>query len=203
MGDPVPLRQTGKELPPTGTLFQQAQTVVYYSQEEDVQLDQRILDYLKAISKKIADQKTLVVGVTWHSFLKQVSVKISEYFKASILYNTPEDFFAEHTPYRQASSKSLQSNKIKKAIHSILTYAIFHLRPSKDLYDEVPDKIKPDPELWSGDSNKWLSLSAEPFSAVSIIQFQTISYCDINLLNLCTLFCRNWIKIPTVQIAQL
>ena len=167
-------------VPQTSTLFQQAQTVVYYSQDEDVPLDQRILEYLKAISKKIADQKTLIVGITWHNFLKRVSVKISEFFKANpCLYETPEDFFLEHTPYREAGNPQLQSNLIKKAIHGILTYAIFHLRPCKDLYDEQPANNKPDPNLWSGNSNLWVSLSVEPYSAVSTIQFQSVYFCNI------------------------
>ena len=95
-------------VPQTSTLFQQAQTVVYYSQNEDVPLDQRILEYLKAISKKIADQKTLIVGITWHNFLKHVTVEISDSFKLEPhLYETPEDFFLEHTPYREAGNPKL------------------------------------------------------------------------------------------------
>ena len=93
---------------------------------------------------------------------------ISQAFKTEkLLYETPEEFFQEHTPYRKASNTKLRSNKIKQALHNILSYAIFHYYPCRKLFEEVPDKIKPKPELWSKQEKKWVSLSAEPFSAVS------------------------------------
>ena len=168
MGDPVPLEQLGIQVPENSTLFQQQQTVVYYSPDESVQLDERVLEYLTAISKQIAEQKSLVVGITWHNFFTRVTGDISVYFKSNkLLYDTPEEFFAEHTRYREASSQELRSNKIKEALHSILTYAIFHFYPCRKLYEEAPEKIKPKKERWSGHENKWVTLSAEPFSAVS------------------------------------
>src|SRR5688500_911681 len=99
LGDPIPLELLAPPVPQTSTLFQQAQTVAYYSQDKDVPLDQRILDYLKAISKKISDQKMLIFGITWHNFLKRVTVEIIDSFNLEpCLYETPEDFFLNICP---------------------------------------------------------------------------------------------------------
>ena len=61
LGDPVPLEQLDIQVPENSTLFQQQQTVVYYSPDENLQLDERVLEYLTAISKQIAEQKVLLL----------------------------------------------------------------------------------------------------------------------------------------------
>ena len=155
LGAPVPLEQSGIQVPPNSTLFQPQQTVVYYSPDENVHLDLEVLEYLKAISRQIAEQKSLVVGITWHNFLSRVTTDISQTFKLNkLLYDTPEEFFWEHTGYRQASNEKLRSSLIKQALHRILTYAIFNYYPCRKLYEEAPEPIKPKQELWSGHDNK-------------------------------------------------
>ena len=68
LGDPVPLEQSDIQVPQNSTLFQLQQTVVYYSPNDNLQLDSRVLDYLRAISEQVAEQKNLVVPITWHNF---------------------------------------------------------------------------------------------------------------------------------------
>ena len=69
LGDPVPLEQSNIEVPQNSTLFQLQQTVVYYSPNDNLQLDLTVLNHLQAISKQIAEQKNLVVPITWYNFL--------------------------------------------------------------------------------------------------------------------------------------
>jgi len=53
--------------------------VLYYCQDEKKVLNGEVIDYLKDISKKIADQKNLMIEFTWHNFFNQVSLDISEH----------------------------------------------------------------------------------------------------------------------------
>jgi hypothetical protein len=169
LGDPVPLEQSDIQVPENSTLFQLQQTVVYYSPNDNLPLDSTVLEYLKAISKQIAEQKNLVVPITWHNFFTRVTGDISRAFKGNkLLYENPAEFFQEHTIYRQAlKNTDLRSNKIKQVLHSILTYAIFHYYPCRKLFEEADEVNKPKHEVWSKTDNKWVTLSAEHISAVS------------------------------------
>lgn len=54
-------------VPPTSTLFKPIQTQVYYCEEDDKQLEETDLKYLRGKSKKVADQKGLIVKISWHN----------------------------------------------------------------------------------------------------------------------------------------
>jgi hypothetical protein len=168
LGDHIPLEQKGVNVPPESTLFQESPTAVYYYQDKDKQLDRTVLDELKAIIEKIAQQKTLVVHITWHDFFKQVTDEMSKHLGLDmLLYDKAEEFYAEYATYRQYASKELPSNKCKKYIHEILTNALFTCSPSKELILALPERYKPSRAKWAGTKNKGLSLSAEPYQHVS------------------------------------
>ena len=90
------------------------------------------------------------------------------------LYETAADFWDENVHYRTLSDQDVKSNLVKKYLHDILTYAIFHYCPCKDLQIAFHLKYKPKKEKWQTAENKWLSLSAEPFQHVS--KFCSIKY---------------------------
>ena len=130
------------------------------------------MKYLQDLSKKIADQKNLIVQPTWHTFLDQVQHEISiNFYLRPALYNNAEEFFMEEAYYREMSSKDLRSNIIKKYLHQILTNAIFNYSPCKELIENYDVKKKPKLAEWKKDTQKWENLSGNPYHIVSKLNF--------------------------------
>ena len=89
------------------------------------------------------------------------------------------------------SDKKLKSNVVEKYLHQILTKAIFHYSLYKDLLNIYDDPtFKPKKEIWAKGSNKFLSLSADPFSLVSKYFSNSHNY-EVQLTHKCFL-CRNY-----------
>jgi hypothetical protein len=169
LGDSIPLQQTGIDVPPNSTLFKPVQTQVYYCQDDDVKLDAFVLKYLRKISKKVAEQKNLIIQPTWDTFFDQVLVDISDhYLLQAAIYKKAEDFFDEEASYREMSDPYVKSNCIKKSLHEILTNAIFNYSPCKELIEAYDEKRKPKIENWEKNTQKWETLHADPYHIVSI-----------------------------------
>ena len=77
LGDPVPLKYTGVEAPPTSTIFQKISAQVYYC-KDGIKLDETVLAKLRQVSKEIALMKEKIVHVTWHNFFTRVLDEIIE-----------------------------------------------------------------------------------------------------------------------------
>jgi len=88
------------------------------------------------------------------------------------LFETKAEFFAEDVIYKEIGEKKVRSNIIKMYLHAILTNAIFHYAPCKDLLDVFDENQKPKSDVWATNENKWLHLSAEPFQIVSAISLE-------------------------------
>ena len=115
----------------------------------------------------MAKQKTLVVNLTWHNFFNQVIDNITNHQGLETkMYAKVVKFFLEYTTYRQRSIvEKVKSNQIKKFLHQILTHAIFHYSPCKDLLEDYDENHKPLEERWATNANLWESLNADPFHA--------------------------------------
>ena len=138
LGDSIPLQQAGINVTKNNTLFKPVQTLVYYSQDENKNLDGSVLTYLQKISAKISEQKILIIHNKWDTFFDRVLDKISKHsLLQNALYKKAKDFFVEEVPYRQFSDLSVKSNSIKIYLHQILTNAIFNYSPCKDLIDHL------------------------------------------------------------------
>ena len=86
----------------------------------------------------------------------------------SRLYDNAVGFYKEHMVYRSFNVlNNVRSNQIKKFLHQILTHAIFHYSPCKDLLKGYDENHKPLEEKWATNVNLWESLSADPFPCVS------------------------------------
>jgi hypothetical protein len=131
-----------------------------------VKLNNTALLCLKGISVKVAEHKKKVVQVNWNWFFNQVLDDINDKtILWNALYETQEDFFREEVKYRDMNLATVQSNKIKRYLHDILTNAIFEYSPCKDLL--IGYKKKPTKAEWKDCGKKWVSLNADPFQNVS------------------------------------
>ena len=169
LGECIPLRNndTDCSIPEKSTLFKQIQVVLYYCQNDEKMLDNTVVKYLKAISEKIANQKRLIVDVTWHNFFCEVIYDISQDIDlCSSLFATENNFFLEQVKYRDTKSLNVKSNKIKACLHQILTHAIFYYSLFKELTTDNVEEHSPKMEDWAGDSNSWLYKSAELYQVV-------------------------------------
>ena len=104
---------------------------------------------------------------------------------AKELYKTQNDFYREEVDYHDISKPEVtQSCRIKKLLHQILTNAIFHYCPCSDLLN-LCKRQKPSAEKWGEDTNKWLSLSVEPYQFVSdhILKYFINYFCLTQMLN--------------------
>ena len=173
MGNSIPLARFEIDIPDNSTLFKNNSTQVYYCHDDERKLDGAVLKYLQGISKSIGEHKKLIVPPTWHTFFDQVLVDIKDHEELQkALFPTEAEFFDEEVHYRSINHKMVRSNLIKKYLHQILTKAIFKYSPCKELLDGFEGKHKPTYQDWEKDTNKWLSLSAEPFQNVSKYCFQ-------------------------------
>ena len=113
LGDPVPLDEKRFNIPSNSTLFKKVGTQVYYFQEEDMILSDDVLNQLKKISEELAEQKDLIVHVSWHSFFNKLADDINMHANLNkLLYDTQEEFFKEEIHYREISSEDLISNHL-------------------------------------------------------------------------------------------
>ena len=85
---------------------------------------------------------------------------------SQVIYEKQQDFYLEDVALRDIGEENVQSNKIKKILHQILTKAIFTYQPCSNLL-HLCKKKPPNPDKWSGSSEKWLYLTAEPYQRVS------------------------------------
>ena len=84
------------------------------------------------------------------------------------LYDKAVKFYNKHAINRQIDAvEKVRSNQIKNFLHEILTHAIFHYSPCKDLLEDYNEKHKPVEEDWATNANLWEALSADPFPCVS------------------------------------
>ena len=83
---------------------------------------------------------------------------------------TQQDFYIEEVPnYNQKSSLTLQSNKIRKSLHEILTNAIFTYQPCCDLLHFCKKKDTNATWIsWATANKEWTVLGTEPYQHVSI-----------------------------------
>ena len=170
LGECIPLRNndTDCSIPEKSTLFKQIQVVLYYCQNDEKMLDNTVVKYLKAISEKIANQKRLIVDVTWHNFFCEVIYDISQDMDLRrLLFETENNFFLEDEKYRESGWLTVQSNQIKACLHEVLTHAIFNYSPCKELAADIVEEHSPKIENWVGDDRLWLHMSAEPYQVVS------------------------------------
>ena len=168
LGDTIPLEQKAFDVSSKNTLFRPIQTQVFYCQDDDVKLDGTVLKFLRDKSEEIADQKNLIIQPGWDSFFDKVFLDINAHdLLQAKLFENADDFFAESVNYRGMSRVYLTSNQIKKDLHEILTKAIFNYSPCKELIDTYEEKRKPKIENWKGKSEKWETLSADPYHIVS------------------------------------
>ena len=93
---------------------------------------------------------------------------------AQDLYDTQADFYIEDVEYRDIATESVQSNKIKKSLHQILTNAIFNYSPYKDLLAVYKNIKKPTASEWGQEKKKWVSLTSEPIQHISQLKFQLL-----------------------------
>ena len=87
------------------------------------------------------------------------------------LYNNQEDFYHEEIPsYNQKAMPTLQSNKIRKSLHEILTKAIFTYQPCCDLLHFCKKKKDTDATRisWAKANKEWTVFGTEPYQHVSI-----------------------------------
>ena len=87
----------------------------------------------------------------------------------------------EEVQYRQFSEPTVKSNSIKIYLHQILTIAIFNYSPCKELIETYDEKRKPKIEIWEGNSQKWETLSVDPYHIVSKF-YLTLYTLKFNLL---------------------
>jgi hypothetical protein len=169
LGDHLQFEHKDIVLPQSSTLFKPVLTQVYFCQDEEQELDEKVLFHLQKISKSIADQKQFIVHLNWHNFFDQVQKDINLHpMLLQTMYKTPEDFFTEDVAYIDMSKPKVRSNMIKNYLHQILTNAIFTYTPCKELLNIFDtQEEKPKKEKWAEGSNMFLSLSADPFHQVS------------------------------------
>ena len=76
MGDPIPLIWKDINISSDCTLFKHVLTHVYYPKEEGMPLDNKIRLEFKCISKKISEQKRMIVRDTWAQWMTKVLDKV-------------------------------------------------------------------------------------------------------------------------------
>ena len=168
LGDHIPLEYNELDVPASSTLFKKIATEVYSIQDEHMMLEVNIFDYLKEKSKKLAEQKELIVFESWHSFFTRVLEDINNNSDLSqVIFEKQADFYRGEVNYNNIGKDINQSNKIRKCLHQILSNAIFHYCPCMDLIQFCKKAIKPTAEEWEECNAKWLSLNAEPYQLVS------------------------------------
>jgi hypothetical protein len=125
LGDSIPLDHHDIEVPPNSTLFNLTSTQVY-SQNSTMKLNTEVLEQLRGISEKLAEQKEIIVPITWHWFFNNVLSDINNNKELlHALYDTQEEFYKEDVIYKEISKVDVRSNKIKMFLHQILTKATF------------------------------------------------------------------------------
>ena len=177
LGDPFPLDQIDIPIPPTSTLFWPILTYVYYTQDSNMKLNGSACKRLKEMFVKVAEQKKQIIPITWNYFFNKVLDDITKNTLLwEALFDEQEEFYQEEVLYREITSKKIRSNQIKRHLHDVLTHAIFHYSPCKDLL--IGYKKKPTEKAWLDipvKQPKWVSLNAEPYQNVS----ESIIYCQI------------------------
>lgn len=134
LGDPIPLIWKDINISSDCTLFKRVLTHVYYPKEEGMPLDNKIRLEFKRISKKILEQKRMIVRDTWAQWISAVLDKIVAHVELQdMLYTYQREFFQEDVYHRDISKDHVRSNQIKKYLHEILTNVIFDWSPGKDL----------------------------------------------------------------------
>jgi hypothetical protein len=167
LSDPIPLEHHSFDIPPSSTLFKPIQTHVYCHKNDSMKLEKIVLKHFKAISKQVANQKKLIIPITWHYFFNQLLKDINEDVAlTALLYEKQEHFFHEEVNYRDSTKMDLRSNQIKKLLFEIVTNAIFEYGPCKDLL-LLYKKMRSTPETYLADSKKWIALGFEPYQVVS------------------------------------
>ena len=98
-------------------------------------IKEEVLQHFRDMSKKLADQKELIVLQTWHNFFNDVLDEIDKNVEWSReLYKTQREFYLEETSYQKISkTDDTKSCQIKLVLHEILTKAIFNFCPCSDL----------------------------------------------------------------------
>ena len=68
----------------------------------------------------------MIIPQTWHLFFNKVAEDISNNTELQKdLFKTQDCFFREEVAYQSFSKNTIQSHKIQKNLHNILTKAIF------------------------------------------------------------------------------
>ena len=94
LGDPIPLIWKDIKISSKCTLFKHVLTHVYYPKEEAILLDKKIKSEFKRISKKISDQKKMIVRDTWAQWMTKMLDEIVAHVELQeVLYKYQKNFF--------------------------------------------------------------------------------------------------------------